>query len=151
MKLNFFQERSAGPALSFGVSDLRILGAEISGFMSSRAVARYSDRGWHYAGRCYAALVVTGGGSLLFGTRHTLTFMSDPIEHFYFLGACLSANGVAIAKLDRKSHLWCGLERPMWCHSWRIVSPAGASAVTAVDRIARLNPWHRVPPIGAVA
>jgi hypothetical protein len=18
--------------------------------------------------------------------------------------------------------LWCGLERPMWCHSWRIVS-----------------------------
>ena len=151
MKLNFFQERSPGPALSFGVSDLRIFGGEISGFMSSRAVARYSDKGWHYGGRCYTALVVTGGGSLLFGTRHTLTFMSDPIEHFYLLGACLSANGVAIAKLDRQSNLWIGIQRPMWCHSWRIVSPAGASAVTAVDRIARLNPWHRVPSIGAVA
>jgi hypothetical protein len=151
MKLNFFHERTAEPALSFGVSDLHILGDEISGFMSSRATARYTEMGWHYAGRRYAALVVTGGGCLLFGTRHALTFMSDQVEHFYFLGACLSANGVAVAKFDPQSRLWRGIERQMWCHSWHIVSPAG-TPLTVVDRIARLNPWEpdKIPPFEAV-
>ena len=142
MKLNFFHERSARPALSFGVADLHIQGGEISGFMSSRATARYTEMGWHYAGRCYTALVVTGGGCLLFGTRHALMLMSDPVEHLYFLGACLSANGVAVAKFDPQSNLWRGLERPMWCHSWHIVSPAGTSPMIVADRIARLNPWE---------
>jgi hypothetical protein len=153
MKLSFFHERKAEPALSFGVSDLRILGGEISGFMSSRATARYTEMGWHYAGRCYAALVITGGGCLLFGTRHALTFMSDRIEHFYFLGASLSANGLAVAKLDPQSNLWRGIERPMWCHSWRIVSPACASQRMVAERIVRLNPWEadKMPPIEAVA
>jgi len=153
MKLNFFHERSARPALSFGVSDLHILGGEISGFMRSRATVHYTETGWQYAGRCYTALVVTGGGCLLFGTRHALTLMSDPVEHFCFLGACLSANGVAVAKFDPQSNLWCGVERPMWCHSWRIVSSTGISPVIVADRIARLNPWEagKSPLFGAVA
>lgn len=152
MKLNFFQERTAEPALSFLVSDLQILGGEISGFMSSPATIRYTEGGWHYAGRCYVALVVTGGGRLLFDTRPTLTFISDPLEHFYLLGGCLSANGVGIARYDRQSDLWNGIERPIWCHSWRIISPDRASQVIVADQIARLNPWETdKAALGAVA
>ena len=152
MKLNFFQQRTVEPALSFGVSDLEILGGEISGFMGSHAMARYTKTGWHYLGGCYAALVVTGGGCILFGTRHTSTFMSDPLDHFCILGACLSANGVAIAKYDRQSDLWRGIERPVWCRSWRIVSTSRASSVLVADPIVHLNPWEPYnAAIGAVA
>jgi len=65
----------------------------------------------------------------------------------------LSANGLAVAKFDPQSNLWRGIERPMWCHSWRIVSPACASQMIVAEHIVRLNPWEadKVPPVEAVA
>ena len=79
--------------------------------------------------------------------------MSDVVDHFYFIGPCLSANGVAVAKYDPDHDLWQGVERRMWCRSLRIVSPARASAMIATDRIVRVNPWetHGIPPAVAVA
>jgi hypothetical protein len=142
MKLSFFHDPASGPALSFGTDDLQILGGDISGFMDSRAGAHYTQRGWSYSGRYYQALAVTGGGCLLFGNHDNLAFISDPVDHFYFIGASLSANGVAIARYDSQDDLWQGVERRMWCRQLRILGSAAASAVIAGGRLARLNPWE---------
>jgi hypothetical protein len=135
-----------GPALSFGAAQLRVTGREISGFMTSLAVAQLTPAGWTYCNACYPVLAVTGGGCLLFDTSHSVSFISDPVDHIYFMGVSLSANGVGIAKYDADEDLWHGLLRPMWYRSFRIISTESVANALAGRTRARMNPWENYLP-----
>jgi len=71
--------------------------------------------------------------------------VSDPIDHFYFIGPTLSANGVAIAKYIEQQDMWQGLVRPMWWMAMRILSVPTVSAVVEESQVLLLNPWEPQP------
>src|ERR1700761_926602 len=98
LKLSFFQRRAAVPATSLDIADLRVTGATLWNPMDRGVIAICSSGSWKHQGKRYATLAITGRGCLLFGISRAPTVVSDPIDHFYFIGPTLSANGVAIAK-----------------------------------------------------
>lgn len=142
VNLSFFHDPTIGPALSFGASELIITGREISGFMSSGASARLTPTGWTYSDTHYRVLAVTGGGYLLFDTGHNVSFISDPVDHLYFIRSSLSANAVGIAKYNADEDLWHGCLRRMWYRSFRIISIESVATALAGRTSARLNPWE---------
>lgn len=61
------------------------------------SIVTYSNGQWKHRGSCHPIFAVTGGACLVFGFARESTVVSDPIDHFYFVGTVLSTNGVAIA------------------------------------------------------
>lgn len=151
MKLNFYHDAAAGPALSFEVSELTVTGCEIGGFADSHAVTRLTTSGWTYAATCFPVVAVTGGACLLFDTAHKVSFICDPVDHLYFIGCALSANGVAIAKYNSVENLWQGVLRPLWYRSFRIVGAESAAAALAGRTQAHMNPWETYMPCMSTA
>src|SRR5262245_27218258 len=114
LKLSFFQRRAAVPTTSLDLTDLRVSGATLWNPLDRELIATCQDGSWEHQGRRYATLAIIGRGCLLFGISRDPTIVSDPIDHFYFIGPTLSANGVAIAKYVEHCDMWQGLMRPMW-------------------------------------
>jgi hypothetical protein len=145
LKLSFFQKRSLTPTLSLQLIDLRVSGASLWNPWDRELMATYTEGLWKHRGKLYATLAVTGGGCLLFGITRDPTLVSDPIDHFYFIGPTLSANGVAIARYVAQQDMWQGLVRPMWWNAMRIVDVAAASAAVDASQAVLLNPWEPQP------
>ena len=142
MKLNFFRRSAREPALRFDTAELNVLGRDICGFMGSLATTHLTTAGWGYCGMCYPVIAVTGGGCLLFETHHNVRFISDPVDHLYFIGGSLSANGVGVAKYNTHENLWEGIQRPMWYRFFRIVETESVPRVIGGRTTVRLNPWE---------
>ena len=81
----------------------------------------YTRGRWSYFGKQFRMVTVTGGACLVFGNAREPTIISDPIDHFHFIGPVLSTDGVPIAKYNEHQNTWLGLLRPMWWVSMRIV------------------------------
>jgi hypothetical protein len=145
LKLTFFQKRSARAATSFELADLRVTGATLWNPLNRERMATYSNGSWKHRGKRYATVAITGGGCLLFGITRDPTIVSDPIDHFYFIGPALSANGVAIARYVEQQDMWQGLVRPMWWNAMRILSAAALSAAVDESQVVLLNPWQPHP------
>jgi hypothetical protein len=151
LKLSFYHAGAATPAVTLELTDLRATGAVLWNPLdrgSDRGlIATYANGLWKYGTRHYPRIAVMGGGCLLFGISRAPTLVSDPIDHYYFIGPTLSANGVAIAKYMEKQDMWQGIVRPMWWNAMRILSADTLSA--AVDgsqsRVVVLNPWDPQP------
>jgi hypothetical protein len=90
-------------------------------------------------------VAVTGGGCLLFGISRNPTIVSNPIDHFYFIGPTLSANGVGVAKYVGQQDMWQGLARQMWWNAMRILSVEAVSAAVDESQAVVLNPWEPHP------
>jgi hypothetical protein len=108
-------------------------------------IATYSDGSWKRRGRRYPILAVTGGGRLVFGIMRDPTIVSDPIDHYYFIGPTLSANGVAIARFIEQQDMWQGVVRPMWWNAMRLLSVETVSAAVDESQVVLLNPWEPHP------
>jgi hypothetical protein len=139
--LNFFHEAAREPAISHATSELRVAGRTISGFMGRLGAVEYTGVGWLHQAVHYHTLAITGGSRLLFETRHNLRFISDPVDHVYFIGAGLSANGVSIARYVSHENLWRGTQRPLWCRTFRVIA-ADATAARLPESYTRMNPWE---------
>lgn len=142
LTLTFFEGADTRPVTSMTVSDLRVTGGAIWNPTQYGLLASYCDGAWKHRRQRYSRLAVTGGGCLLFGITREPTIVSDSIDHFYFIGPTLSANGVAIAKYIEKQDTWHGLVRPMWWTAMRIVSSQGVSALVDQSQVVLLNPWE---------
>ena len=145
LRLTFHSKSGAGPAPAAEMSDLRVSAGTLWEPLQPRLIATYSNGAWMHRGRAYSILSVTGGGCLLFGITRDPTMVSDPIDHFYFIGPTLSANGVAIAKYIEQQEMWHGLVRPMWWRGMRIITAAGISALVEESQLVLLNPWEPHP------
>lgn len=145
LKLNFFQKGAVTPATSWELADLRVAGATLWNPVDRGLIATYSHGSWKYRGGHYPNIAVTGRGCLLFGITRDPTIVSDPIDHYYFLGPTLSANGVAIAKYVEQQDTWQGMVRPMWWSAMRILSVDAVSAVVDESQVVLLNPWEPQP------
>lgn len=148
LRLSFHSKSGATPAPPVEMSDLRVSAGSLWDPLQHGLVATYSGGSWMHHGRSYPAVCVTGGGCLLFGITRDPTIVSDPIEHFYFIGPTLSANGVAIAKYVEQQETWHGLVRPMWWRAMRIITAAGISALVDEAQLVLLNPWEPHPSHG---
>jgi hypothetical protein len=142
LRLNFFDEPAGKPALVLESSDVQVTGGRISVSTASAPIVTYCDAGWRYHRTCYSILAVTGGACLLFGIRGDPTFISDCIDHFYFMGASLSANGVGIAKYVKEHDMWQGIQRPIWWHTMRILSATAVAKTIDQHRALHMNPWE---------
>ena len=142
LTLSFYEGAAVHPASSMTLSDLRVTGGAIWHPSQYGLIASYSDGAWKHRGQRHSRLAVTGGGCLLFGITREPTIVSDAIDHFYFIGPTLSANGVAIAKYIEQQDTWHGLVRPLWWTSMRIVSSGGISALVDKSQVLLLNPWE---------
>jgi hypothetical protein len=148
LKLSFFQSRAPVPTTSLDIADLRVSGATLWNPLDRELIATCSSGLWNYQGRRYATLAVTGRGCLLFGISRDPTIVSDPIDHFYFIGPTLSANGVAIAKYIEHCDMWQGLMRSMWWNAMRILDAGALSAAVDQSQVVLLNPWQPSWPPG---
>jgi hypothetical protein len=144
LKLGFYYRAAARPAASLEMTDFRVSGGTLGNPLEHGLIATYSDGAWSHRGGRYPILAVTGGGCLLFGVTRDPTTVSDPIDHYYFIGPTLSANGVAIAKYVEQQDMWHGMVRPMWWMAMRILSVPTVSAVVDESQVLLLNPWE--PP-----
>ena len=145
LKLSFYQKGAAVPDTYLELTDLRVSGATLWNPMDRGLIATYSSGSWKHCGRRYTTLAVTGGGRLLFGITRDPTVVSDPIDHFYFIGPTLSANGVAIARYIEQQDMWQGIVRPMWWNAMRLLSVETVSAVVEESQVVLLNPWEPHP------
>jgi hypothetical protein len=145
LKLSFFLKSAAVPATSVVLTDLRVSGATLWNPLDRELLARYFEGAWKHRGRWYSTLAVTGGGCLLFGITRDPSIVSDPIDHFYFIGPTLSANGVAIARYIPQQDMWQGMVRPMWWNAMRIVSSEAVTAAVDQSQVVLLNPWQPHP------
>jgi hypothetical protein len=145
LKLTFYRKNAATPAASLEMTDFRVSGGTLGNPLGHGLIATYSDGAWNHHGQCYPILAVTGGGCLLFGVTRDPTTVSDPIDHYYFIGPTLSANGVAIAKYIAQQDMWHGVIRPMWWTAMRILSVPTVSAVVDESQAVLLNPWEPHP------
>jgi hypothetical protein len=145
LKLSFYHRATAKPAASLELTDFRVSGGTLGNPLEHGLVATYSAGAWIHHGERYPILAVTGGGCLLFGVTRDPTTVSDPIDHFYFIGPTLSANGVAIAKYIERQDMWHGVVRPMWWMAMRILSVPTVSAVVDESQVLLLNPWEPHP------
>src|SRR5690242_20009863 len=143
LKLSFYSKAAATkPAVSLELTDFRVSGGTLGNPLQQGLIAMYSNGAWIHHGERYAILAVTGGGCLLFGVTRDPTIVSDPIDHYYFMGPTLSANGVAIAKYIDQRDMWQGMVRPMWWNAMRIISAATVSAAVDQSQVVLLNPWE---------
>jgi hypothetical protein len=124
LQLSFFTTASRPPSISVAVSGLRVVGGSLQIESDADVIVTYSHGRWEYRGHCYPMLAVTGGACLVFGTAREPTVVSDPIDHFYFIGPILSTDGVAIAKYNEHQNTWQGILRPMWWVSMRMLAAA---------------------------
>ena len=152
LKLSFHHKGVAVPDTSVDVTDLRVTGASLWNPVDRILIATYSHGFWKHLGRRYPILAITGGARLLFGISRDPTIISDPIDHFYFIGPTLSANGVGVARYIEQQDMWQGIARPMWWNAMRILSTETVSAAVDEAHVALLNPWqpqpmHREPHI----
>lgn len=145
LKLSFFEKRSSSPAASLEISDLRVTGATLWNPMNRELLATYTEGSWKHCAKRYETLAVTGGGCLLFGIARDPTIVSDPIDHFYFIGPTLSANGVAIARYVEQNDMWQGLMRPMWWNAMRILGVEDVPTAVDESQAILLNPWEPQP------
>ena len=145
LKLNFYYKAAAKPAASLELTDFRVSGGTLGNPLRQGLIATYSNGSWIHHGERYPILAVTGGGCLLFGVTRDPTTVSDPIDHYYFIGPTLSANGVAIAKYIEQQDMWHGIVRPMWWMAMRILSVPTVSAVVEESQVLLLNPWEPHP------
>jgi hypothetical protein len=145
LKLNFYYKAAAKPAASLELTDFRVSGGTLGNPLRKGLIATYSNGSWIHHGERYPILAVTGGGCLLFGVTRDPTTVSDPIDHYYFIGPTLSANGVAIAKYIEQQDMWHGIVRPMWWMAMRILSVPTVSAVVEESQVLLLNPWEPHP------
>jgi hypothetical protein len=145
LKLTFHRTAAAVPAASLELTDFRVSGGTLGNPLEHGLIATYSDGSWQHRGQRYPILAVTGGGCLLFGVTREPTTVSDPIDHYYFIGPTLSANGVAIAKYIAQQDMWHGIVRPMWWTAMRILSVPTVSAVVEESQVLLLNPWEPHP------
>jgi hypothetical protein len=145
LNLSFYHAGSAKPAASLELTDLRATGATLWNPLDRGLIAIYAHGAWKYLGRRYPRLSVTGGGCLLFGISRDPTLVSAPIEHFYFIGPTLSANGAAIARYIEQQDMWQGVVRPMWWNAMRILSVETVSAAVDQSQVVLLNPWEPQP------
>jgi hypothetical protein len=142
LKLTFYRRDAATPAASLEMTDFRVSGGTLGNPSGHGLIATYSDGTWNHHGQRYPILAVTGGGCLLFGVTRDPTTVSDPIDHYYFIGPTLSANGVAVAKYVEQQDMWHGIMRPMWWTAMRILSVPTVSAVVEDSQVLLLNPWE---------
>jgi hypothetical protein len=142
LKLSFYQKGAAVPDFSLDLTDLRAAGATLWNAMDRGLIATCTNGTWMHRGSPYPILAVTGGARLLFGISRDPTIFSDPIEHFYFIGPTLSANGVAIAKYIEQQDMWQGVVRPMWWNAMRLLSLETVSAAIDESHAVLLNPWE---------
>jgi hypothetical protein len=140
MKLSFFNEYATEPAFSVDMRELSVVGGTMSG-PGLASSATYLEAGWSFRGVVYPILAVTGGGCLVLGGKVDPTFVSDPIDHFYFMGPSFSANGVAIAKYVSSHDIWQGVHRPLCYQTLQILMPEVALQTTAERPVIRMNPW----------
>src|SRR5882757_2306900 len=145
LKLSFYYKAAAVPAASLELADFRVSGGTLGNPLEHGLIATYSNGGWKHRGERYPILAVTGGGCLLFGVTRDPTTVSDPIDHYYFIGPTLSANGVAIAKYVEQQDMWHGIVRPMWWMAMRILSVPTVSAMVEDSQVLLLNPWEPPP------
>lgn len=145
LKLGFYRKRAATPAASLELTDFRVSGGTLGNPLAHGLIATYSNGSWKHQGQSYPIVAVTGGGCLLFGVTRDPTTVSDPIDHYYFIGPTLSANGVAIAKYIEQQDMWHGIVRPMWWTAMRILSVPTVSAVVEESQVLLLNPWEPSP------
>lgn len=76
---------------SLQISELRISGCELWSAPEHPHIATYFNGSWTRHGRSYSTVALTGLGRILFETAAEATSVSDPIDHFYFIGPTLSA------------------------------------------------------------
>src|SRR5262249_44673140 len=133
------------PETSLDLTDLRASGATLWNPLDRGLIATYSAGSWKHRQRRYPILAVTGGARLLFGITRDPTIVSDPIEHFYFIGPTVSANGVAIGKYIEQQDMWQGVVRPMWWNAMRLLSSETVSAAVDESQVVLLNPWEPHP------
>lgn len=145
LKLSFYHRAGTQPAASLEMADFRVSGGTLGNPLEHGLIATYSAGVWNHRGGRYPILAVTGGGCLLFGVTRDPTTVSDPIDHYYFIGPTLSANGVAIAKYVEQQDMWHGVVRPMWWMAMRILSVPTVSAVVDESQVLLLNPWEPHP------
>jgi len=145
LKLNFFPAGTAVPSASLELADLRVAGATLWNPLDRGLIATYAQGSWKHRGQHYATLAVTGRGCLLFGITRDPTIVSDPIDHYYFIGPILSANGVPIAKYIAQQDMWQGMVRPMWWNAMRILSAESVTAAVDESQVIVLNPWEPHP------
>jgi hypothetical protein len=145
LKLSFHQKAPATTDLCLDLTDLRVTGATLWNPLDRGLIATYSQGAWKRQGRRYPILAVTGGARLLFGITRDPSIFSDPIDHFYFIGPMLSANGVAIAKYIEQQDMWQGVVRPMWWNAMRLLSLEAVSAAVDQSQVVLLNPWEPHP------
>jgi hypothetical protein len=150
LKLTFHSNSNAVSADSLQISELRISGCELWSPPEHPHIATYFNGSWTRHGRSYSTVALTGLGRILFETAAEATSVSDPIDHFYFIGPTLSVNGVAIAKYLEQQDLWRGLVRPMCWRAMRIAGSAGICACSDESQLARLNPWQPLPGLEGV-
>jgi hypothetical protein len=142
LRLTFHTKSNPASADAVELSDLEVAGGALSNSVEQRLIATYSDGSWRYRERSYSILAVTGGGRLLLCITRGPTVVSDPIDHFYLIGATLSANGVAIAKYIEQQNMWRAMLRPMCWRTMRIVNAANVSALVDESQLVPLNPWE---------
>jgi hypothetical protein len=147
LKLSFYNKATAKPAASLEMADFRVSGGTLGNPLVHGLIATYSDGAWNHRGKRYPILAVTGGGCLVFGVTRDPTTVSDPIDHYYFIGPTLSANGVAIAKYIEQQDMWHGIVRPMWWMAMRILSVPTVSAMVDESQVLLLNPWEPPHPM----
>ena len=145
LTLSFFPKGAAVPTTRLELADLRVSGATLWNPLDRGLLATYSLGCWKHRGKRYPRLAVTGGGCLLFGITRNPTIVSDPIDHYYFIGPTLSANGVAIAKYIEQQDMWQGMVRPMWWNAMRLLSAETVSAAVDESQVVLLNPWEPQP------
>lgn len=145
LTLSFFPTGAAVPTTRLELTDLRVSGATLWNPLGRGLIATYSLGCWKHHGKRYPRVAVTGGGCLLFGITRDPTIVSDPIDHYYFIGPILSANGVAIAKYIEQQDMWQGMVRPMWWNAMRILSVETVSAAVDQSQVLLLNPWEPHP------
>jgi len=145
LQLDFYYKGAARPAASLEMADFRVSGGTLGNPLDHGLIATYSEGAWNHRGRSYPILAVTGGGCLVFGVTREPTTVSDPIDHYYFIGPTLSANGVAIAKYIEQQDMWHGIVRPMWWMAMRILSVPTVSAMVEDSQVLLLNPWEPPP------
>jgi hypothetical protein len=151
LKLSFYHNAAATrPAASLELTDFRVSGGTVANPLAQGLIATYTHGAWNHRGGRYPILAVTGGGCLVFGVTRDPTTVSDPIDHYYFIGPTLSANGVAIAKYIEQQDMWHGIVRPMWWTAMRILSVPTVSAMVDNTQVLLLNPWEPHPMHPAV-
>lgn len=151
MRLSFHSDPAGAATSPLTISELEVAGGALSCGLDRRCIALYGHDAWEYSGHSYTTVALLSGGCrLLLRITRELTIVSDPIEHFYFIGPTLSANGVAFAKYSESRGIWRGMVRPLWWRAMRIVSTEHVATFADDSQLIMVNPWESEPSTGGV-